>query len=410
MGVTLSEMKVGRADKVDRAVIDEFVRNSKLLAAMPFDNAISPNGGSTLTYGYLRLLTSPAAEGRAINSDYTADEATKEKVTTDLVIMGGSYQIDRVIGDAAPDEVAFQTAEKIKATTNRFHYLFINGNADTPNEFDGIADAVNGTSTDFDASAIDASTMTAAVGITLCEKLDEAILAMSEKPTFICANSKAIIKLKSAARALGYLTPGEDAFGKTVDTYNGIEFLDMGRFYNESLGRDTEVIPIDGNSGKTSIYLVALSKAGVHGVTLKGDKAITSRMPDFSQAGAVKTGDVEFVASIAIKNTRAVARLKNIQVAATLSTLGDLTVTAAVNKVTVVPNKAKIGNSYYYLVDASKTINAPAASTAINTLEYAALPANGVIVLADNGYVRVVEVGTTSKLPVATGIAGPVKA
>lgn len=410
MGVTLNEMKVGRADKVDRAVIDEFVRNSKLLAAMPFDNSISPNGGSTLTYGYLRVLTSPAAEGRAINSDYTADEATKEKVTTDLVIMGGSYQIDRVIGDAAPDEVAFQAAEKIKATTNRFHYLFINGNADTTNEFDGIAQAVNGTSTDFDASAIDASTMTAAVGITLCEKLDEAILAMSEKPTFICANSKAIIKIKSAARALGYLTPGEDAFGKPVDTYNGIEFLDMGRFYNESLGRDTEVIPIDGASGKTSIYLVALSQAGVHGVTIKGDKAITSRMPDFSQAGAVKTGDVEFVASIAIKNTRAVARLKNIQVAATLTTLGDLTVTAAVNKVTVVPNKAKIGNSYYYAVDASATINAPTANTAINTSVYTALPANGVIVLANNGYVRVVEVGTTSKLPVATGIAGPVGA
>lgn len=156
--------------------------------------------------------------------------------------------------------------------------------------------------------------------------------------------------------------------------------------------------------------MVALSKAGVHGVTLKGDKAITSRMPDFSQAGAVKLGDVEFVASIAIKNTRAVARLKNIQVAATLTTLGDLTVTAAVNKVTVVPNKAKIGNSYYYVVDASATINAPTANTAINTSVYTALPANGVIVLANNGYVRVVEVGTASKLPVATGIAGPVGA
>lgn len=408
MGVTLSEMKVGRADKVDRAVIDEFVRNSKLLAAMPFDDAISPNGGSTLTYGYLRLLTSPAAEGRAIGGEYTADEATKEKKTTDLVIMGGSYQIDRVIGDAAPDEVAFQTAEKIKATTNRFHYLFINGNANTPNEFDGIAQAVNGTSTDFDASTIDASAMTSTVAVALCEKLDEAILSMSEKPTFICANSKAIIKLKSAARTLGYLTQGEDAFGKPVDTYNGIEFMDMGRYYNEALGRDTEVIPIDGNSGKTSIYLVALGQAGVHGVTIKGDKAISSRMPDFSQAGAVKTGDVEFVASVAIKNTRAVARLKDIQVASTLSALGTLKVSAAENKVTVTPNKAKIGNSYYYAVDSSATISAPAASTAIEASVYKALPANGVISLATNGYVRVVEAGTTSKLPVATGIGGPV--
>ena len=79
MAVTLNDIKVGRADKVDRAIIDEFIRKSELLASLPFDDAISPNGGSTMTYGYLRVETSPAAEGRAINSDYTAAESKKEK-------------------------------------------------------------------------------------------------------------------------------------------------------------------------------------------------------------------------------------------------------------------------------------------------------------------------------------------
>jgi hypothetical protein len=178
--------------------------------------------------------------------------------------------------------------------------------------------------------------------------------------------------------------------------------LDLGRYYNEDLGSDTEIIGIDDASGKTDIYLVALSMSGAHGITLKGDKAITSRLPNFSEAGAVKSGDVEFVAGLAVKNTRAIARIKDVQVQATLSALGSLTVAAALNKVTVTPNKPKIGNAYYY-AKANASIAAPSANTAINTSVYAALPANGVIALSANDFARVVEVDSTSLLPIATG-------
>jgi len=377
---------------------------------MPFDNCISPSGGSTLTYGYIRVKTSPAAEGRAINSDYTAAPATKEAVTTDLKIMGGKYEIDRVLAEAAPDEIAFQTEEKIQATVNRYHWLFINGNKDNATEFDGLAEIVDGSVTDFDGSGIDLSTVSAATALKLTEALDTAILAMKERPTYILANSKTIVKIQAAAKTLGYLTQGEDAFGKPTRAYDGIPLVDLGRYYNEALGSDTEIIPIDDASGKSDIYLVALSMSGAHGITLKGDKAISSRLPDFATAGAVKSGDVEFVAGLAVKNTRSIARIENVQVQATLTTLGKITVAAAVNKVTVTPNKPKIGNKYYYAVDASATINAPTANTALNTSTWTALPANGVISIAANGYVRVVEADATSLLPVATGIAGPVTA
>ena len=405
MAITLSDIKIGRADKYDRMVIDTFMRKSAILAAMPFDNCISPSGGSTLTYGYIRLKTSPAAEGRAINSDYTAAPATKEAVTTDLQIMGGKYEIDRVLADAAPDEIAFQTEEKIQATVNRYHWLFVNGDKGNPTEFDGLAKIVDGSVTDFDGSGIDLSTMSnTATALKITEALDTAILAMKERPTYILANSKAIVKIQSAAKQLGYLTQAEDAFGKPVRAYDGIPMLDLGRYYNEDLGSDTEIIGIDDASGKTDIYLVALSMSGAHGITLKGDKAITSRLPDFSGAGAVKSGDVEFVAGLAVKNTRAIARIKDVQVQTTLSTLGSLTVSAASNKVIVTPKKPKIGNAYYYATDSS-TITAPTANTAINTSVYTALPANGVITLSANDFARVVEVDATSLLPIATGIS-----
>lgn len=408
MAITLSDIKIGRADKYDRMVIDTFMRKSAILAAMPFDNCISPSGGSTLTYGYIRLKTSPAAEGRAINSDYTAAPATKEAVTTDLQIMGGKYEIDRVLADAAPDEIAFQTEEKIQATVNRYHWLFVNGDKNNATEFDGLAKIVDGSVTDFDGSGIDLSSMTTANALKITEALDTAILAMKERPTYILANSKAIVKIQSAAKQLGYITQAEDAFGKQVRAYDGIPMIDLGRYYNEDIGSDTEIIGIDDASGKTDIYLVALSMSGAHGITLKGDKAISSRLPNFSEAGAVKSGDVEFVAGLAVKNTRAIARIENVQVQATLTTLGSLTVSAAVNKVTVTPNKPKIGNKYYYAVDASASISAPTANTALNTSTWKALPANGVISLAASGYVRVVEADASSLLPVATGTDGPV--
>jgi hypothetical protein len=408
MAITLTDIKVGRADKYDQMVIDTFLRKSPILAAMPFDNCISPSGGSTLTYGYIRVKTSPAAEGRAINSDYTAAPATKEAVTTDLQIMGGKYEIDRVLAEAAPDEIAFQTEEKIQATVNRYHWLFINGNKDTATEFDGLAEIVDGSVTDFDGSGIDLSTVSAATALKLTEALDTAILAMKERPTYILANSKTIVKIQAAAKMLGYLTQGEDAFGKPTRAYDGIPLVDLGRYYNDALGSDTEIIPIDDASGKSDIYLVALSMSGAHGITLKGDKAISSRLPDFATAGAVKSGDVEFVAGLAVKNTRAIARIENVQVQATLTTLGAITVAAAVNKVTVTPNKPKIGNKYYYAVDSASTIAAPSANTALNISTWASLPANGVIALAENGYVRVVEADASSLLPVATGVAGPV--
>ena len=119
MAITLSDAKVGMADKVDQQVVDMFRRSSLLLDSLTFDNAISPGtGGSTLTYGYIQLKTPSTAAVRAINSEYTAGEAKREEKTAKAVIMGGSFQVDRVIQNTsgAIDEIAFQAEQKVKAT------------------------------------------------------------------------------------------------------------------------------------------------------------------------------------------------------------------------------------------------------------------------------------------------------
>ena len=140
MAITLLDAKAGMADKVDQQVVDMFRRSSLLLDSMVFDNAISPGtGGSTLTYGYIQLKTPATAAVRNVGAEYLHKEAKKVKKTTSAVIMGGSFEIDRVLQNTsgAMDELAFQAEQKIKATANFFHDLVINGDT-SKGTFDGL--------------------------------------------------------------------------------------------------------------------------------------------------------------------------------------------------------------------------------------------------------------------------------
>ena len=94
--------------------------------------------------------------------------------------------------------------------------------------------------------------------------------------------------------------------------YDGIPLIDLGA----KSGSNDPVVAIDPEKGTTSIYAVRFGLDGFHGVTVAGSSMITSRLPDFSTAGAVKKGDVEMVAAVALKATRAAAVLRNIQIKA----------------------------------------------------------------------------------------------
>ena len=124
------------------AVIDEFRKSSFLLDHMVFDDCVSPAGrGATMTYGYYRVITPSTAGFRAVNEEYSASEAKKQKYTTDLKIFGGSFEIDRVIADmgGVDDEVTFQMQQKIKSASALFSETLIIGDS-SKNEkaFDGL--------------------------------------------------------------------------------------------------------------------------------------------------------------------------------------------------------------------------------------------------------------------------------
>ena len=321
--ITLAEAKVGMADKVDQNVVDTFRRSSYLLDKLVFDNAISPGtGGSTLSYGYIQLKTPSTASVRTINSEYTAGEAKREEKTSKAIIMGGKFQIDRVLigTSGAVDELAFQAEEKIKATSNEFHNLVINGNSASSgsgvlNTFDGLDKILTGTETEI-TSAVDVSTSAKMdTGYNaLLDEVDAFLTKLADKPTMLLMNEDLLTKMRSAARRAGYHKSERDEFGRVVEYYNDIPMVDVGKYYNGSTTQN--VIPTDGSTGKTDLYAVKIGLDAFHGISPTGSKVIQSFMPDLDAPGAVKDGEVELVAGVVLKNSTKAGVLRGIQVKA----------------------------------------------------------------------------------------------
>lgn len=337
MAITLAQMKEGMADKVSRQVVDIFQRESQILQLMPFDNCVSPSGGSTLTYGYVQKVLPSTAAFRKLNAEYTPSEATVSKKTVDLKIFGGSFQIDRVIKQAEGrwNNMAFQMEEKIAAAVSLFHYTMINGDTTSTDEFDGLDKMLAGTANEYNATnangsaAIDLST--AALLKQNADQFYEAlqVLIANTDADALLLNTQMLTKIQTVARVLGYKTESEEAFGKRVVSMDGVRLIDMKNHYTVSGSAATAVQVIPGNmshkiqtadsaatTGLTDIYAVKFDvNDGFHGVTLTGTSGISQYLPDFTKPGAVKEGEVEMVAATVLKNTLHAGVLRNIKIA-----------------------------------------------------------------------------------------------
>lgn len=365
--ITLQEAKVGMADKVDQAVIDEFRRGSLLLDKLIFDNAVSPGtGGSTLTYGYIKLKTPSTAGFRAINGTYENNEAKREKASADLKIFGGNFKIDRVLINTAGavDELDFQMQEKIKGAINLFHNTVINGDESTnSSEFNGLNVMLKGSSTEYNASeyaktedeavvdgknyytrsgsgttqspyvyTLVASPATASIANyyentsefdlstsakmdsnyqAFLDMMDEFVSKMQGKPTMFLGNSKLITKIKGIARRAGYYTKAEDAFGRSIDMWDNIPLVDLENYFD---GTNTTPCVKIGDDNTTDLYAIQIAKDAFHGVSTVGNNIINTCLPDMTAPGTVKEGDVEMVAAVVLKNTLKAGVFRNIRV------------------------------------------------------------------------------------------------
>jgi len=334
MPVSLDEAKRNAQTDLDVTVIDEFRKESAILDTLIFDEAVSPTtgGGATMTYGYRRQTTQPTASTRAINTEYAAQNVESAHYTVTLAVMGGAFSIDRVsarIGAAASGGVAHNMRQKIKATRTVFQDMVINGDTlvDAAG-FDGLDKALTASSTEFrpatvtNWSDLDTSAAVKFVGLDL---LDEFLALLDGTPTVLVGHQKALAKIRAIVRRTGMYVrdPIEGLLGPNGrpvvrETYGGVTLVDPG----DKAGTSTPIIPVEtrdiggAQTNLTDIYAYRVALDGFHGVTTSDGQLVNSWLPDFSQPGAVKSGEVELgPVAVALKATKAAAVFRNIKVA-----------------------------------------------------------------------------------------------
>lgn len=315
MAVTLAQAKLNVQDDLTAGIIDEFAKNSFILNNIPFHDCVSPTGGgATLTYAYTRQITQPTAAFRKINAEYTPQEVTKQRYTTDLKVFGGSFAIDRVIANMGGivDEVTWQMQQKVKGAAALFNDTVINGDsAQDVDVFDGLDVALTGGSTEVTTS-IDLSTSANVTSyyMAFLDELDEWLGMLDRTPDALLMNGKALAKMRACARRASMYQTTKDNWGRQVEYYGSIPLIDLGA----KMGSNDPVIATNGSTGKTDIYAVSFGMDAFHAISMAGQPLVKTWLPDFTTEGAVKKGEVEMVAGVALKTTKSNGVLRGIKV------------------------------------------------------------------------------------------------
>lgn len=320
MPITLEQAKTLSQDKLTNYVIDEF-RKSPLMDQLVWDNTVKPQGGRTMTYVYNRVTTLPTASTRALNTEYTAQEAATTQHAVNLKIFGGKFQIDRVLAAdefQVVDHVQFQLAQKIQAARALFADMFINGDSGTDaTQFDGLDSAITGSSTEVVPSAAIDLSSAAAIETnwqSFLYMLRQLRKHLDGAPSVMMVNADLFAAIQTVAERASQFQLGKTDLGAEIVQWGATTILDAG----DKPGTSKPIIATSEDSataGETSLYVARIGLDGLHGVSPDGTAMVQTYLPNMAEPGAVKTGEVEMVAAVALKSTRAAGVLRKIKVA-----------------------------------------------------------------------------------------------
>lgn len=321
MTITLAEAKPLSQDKLTEFVIDEF-RKDPILDSMVFDNTVKPQGGETLAYVYNRVTTLPTAAGRALNAEYTPQETKTTAYTVNLKPFGGSFQLDRVIINHEKqvlDHIQFQIQQKVQATRALFADWFVNGDSGATGSlsFDGVNDAITGSSTELTpGSAVDLST-SANIDSNwkvFLDYLRKMRAKLDGAPSLYMMNRDMFAVFQSVMDRAGINLASKQNYGEEALQWGPSLVVAVG----DKPGTSNPIISTStatATSGHTSIYAARIGLDGVHAVSPDGGSLVEVFLPDLKAPGAVKTGEVEMVAAVAVKATRSAGVLRKIKIA-----------------------------------------------------------------------------------------------
>ncbi|MFD4788243.1 major capsid protein [Streptomyces sp. NPDC058459] len=353
MPVTLAQAALNTQADIDYAVIDNLRRNSWLLNNFVWDDTVTPGtGGGSLTYGYTRLLAPSKAAFRRFNEEYVPSQASRERKTVELHPLGGAFTVDRKLarlGPAATNEIMFQMSQKLTSVRTRFQQELILGDTAVDDAgFDGLDKALVGQSTEYLPLAEGVTTgyldwspqtvNTEDIALTAFDAFDDFLARIIGSQTgsgdtnadgavpagvqAVLGNTKSIARIKALARRAAQYTSERNSLGQLIERYGNWVLVDLGDRADDS----GPIIPIrsadtDGAgaggviTGLTDIYAVSLGLDAFHGAAMAGTPLVETFLPDFTQPGAVKSGEVEMgpVAAV-LRNTKSCGVIRNVKV------------------------------------------------------------------------------------------------
>ena len=283
--VTLQKLADISGDKLVQGFISEMADNSYLMDNMVFDNCVSANGGSDLVYGYKRLTTYATAKFRDLGADAPASTVDFTKVTTNLGILSDKLTIDRVAVDAAPDLYQEYLTEIRNSIVRGFTKQIVFGEKGT-NGFNGLTEILKGTSTEITGQASLAAVDDKAEALKFAADMDNILSQLMRDPDVILVSRNTKNKMNAAARLIGMGTSTQDAAGHRISAWDSLPL-----YVVEGM-KEGDIIP------------VCFGMDAFHGITLKGDNAVSVYLPDFTAPGAQKAVEAEFVCGCALKNTK----------------------------------------------------------------------------------------------------------
>ena len=294
MALTKAEAAKLTQDLLLRGVVETIVRESPLLALLPFMEVT----GTAVTYNC--ELTMPPASFYDVGDTWTEATPTFTPVTASLKILGGDADIDNFLQAtyADPHDLEAEViANRAKAVAHKFSAGFFEGDTATDAKgFDGLTKAIPG-----------GQTLTAGAngGPLTLDLMDQLVdLVAPGKPDALLMSKRSRRKLSALRRASGNLLETDvDQFGQRALFYDGIPIV------VDDFVSDTQAV---GTSGAvcSSVYAVRFGQGtGVLGLEHGGVQVET--VGELETKDATRTR-IKWYCGLAVMSELGVARLRGV--------------------------------------------------------------------------------------------------
>jgi len=313
MALTLTEGNKYSTTELDRAVIDQLVKDSRVLELLPFESLI----GNSLTYD--TIVTDSSASFFSVNETWTESTPSMSQATVTLKILGQDADIDNFLLDTRSNKIDMKgtiLANKIKAVQYKFLDTFYYGDA-TANtkEFKGLQLLM--TSTSYNTVHAGA-TAGSSGGVKLLRQAIDLITGY--KGEKVVMSKKVRRDLAQYLDSVGSAFPASrDEFGRTILTFDGMEVV------VEDHINDVETASSGAYSSKTgsdtsTVFVMTFAPQAICGV--QGSKGVTTE-----PLGSLETKDaqryrIKWYCGLKYEDLRSASKLDGIHTAVAWTAAG----------------------------------------------------------------------------------------